>query len=489
MKITFKKSSEVDMEILQNFKLTFYNYIGNQLLRTKFSKLLSSFEGIYLGDSPETSEISIIDSQTFLESPYTYSEPFEATLIVVLKENAKDKDLILEKGGDFFLYEDSSESEISHRLEIIKEYFSYKYQAQLLQTIFHKAENSIVITDSCGVIKYANQYFISITGYSRDELIGATPVHIKSGLHDKTFYQNLWGELKKGNGWNGIFVNKNKNGKLFYEEANITPIYNNLGKIISYLKIGRVVERERLLSNELNKEIKKAKDMIAYMLPIKYKDENLSLNSRLKAYNYLGGDFISFNKISSSKYILSLIDVMGHGASATMIGLKAISVFQTAIFYESMTKSISMVNDVILDINKDEYFITRYISGVFIEIDLEKNVINYISAGHPDFYVRDSSGLVSYSSNNMILGIAKSTSLRVNTIPINDSRYIYVYSDGLIENGKNDLDSQSENLENIIFEAEKNKDRFLKTILNKAIGDNEIDDDITMAILEFNNSL
>ncbi|MBP2027099.1 PAS domain S-box-containing protein [Acetoanaerobium pronyense] len=477
------------MDILQNFKLTFYNYIGNQLLKTKFSKLLSSFEGIYLGDSPETSEISIIDSQTFLESPYAYSEPFEATLIVVLKENAKDKDLILEKGGDFFLYEDSSESEISHRLEIIKEYFSYKYQAQLLQTIFHKAENSIVITDSCGVIKYANQYFISITGYRKEELIGATPVHIKSGLHDEAFYKNLWCDLKKGNGWSGIFVNKNKNGKLFYEEANITPIYNNVGKIISYLKIGRVVERERLLSNELNKEIKKAKDMIAYMLPIKYKDENLSLNSRLKAYNYLGGDFISFNKISSSKYILSLIDVMGHGASATMIGLKAISVFQTAIFYESMTKSISMVNDVILDINKDEYFITRYISGVFIEIDLEKKVINYISAGHPDFYVRDSSGLVSYSSNNMILGIAKSTSLRVNTIPIKDSKYIYVYSDGLIENGKNNLDSQIENLENIIFEAEKNKERFLKTILNKAIGDSEIDDDITMAILEFNYSL
>jgi len=489
MKITFRKSSEVDMEILQNYKLNFCNYIGDKLLRSKFSKLLSSFDGIYMGDSPETSEISIVDSKTFLESPFAYSEPFEATLIIILKEHRKDKGLIVEKGGDFFLDEDSSESEIVHRVKIIKDYFSYKYQTQILKTIFHRAENSIVITDNNGVIKYANHYFIKVTGYSSDELIGATPIHIKSGVHDSEFYKNLWGSLKNGNGWSGIFVNKNKNGKLFYEEANITPIYNNAGNITSYLKIGRVVERERLLSNELNKEIKKAKDMIAYMLPIKFKDENLSLNSRLKAYNYLGGDFISFKKISPSKYILSLIDVMGHGASATMIGLKAISVFETAIFYESLTRSVSMVNDVILDINKDEYFITRYISGVFIEIDIEEKIIKYISAGHPDFYVRDSSGLVSYSSNNMILGIASNIRIRVNTMPLENLEYIYIYSDGLIENSKNNLDFETEDLENIIFQAEKNKGRFLKTVLDKAIGNSEIDDDITMAFLQFNNPL
>lgn len=229
--------------------------------------------------------------------------------------------------------------------------------------------------------------------------------------------------------------------------------------------------------------------MIAYMLPIKFQDEKLSLNSKLKAYNYLGGDFISFDKISPSKYVISLIDVMGHGASATMIGLKAISVFQTAIFYESLVKSVEKVNEVVLELNKDEYFITRYISGVFIEIDFQEKTINYISAGHPEFYIRNSQGLYSYSSNNMILGISKNLTILTDTIDMDDIEYIYIYSDGLIENSKNKETESPLNLEAVIYEAEKNKKYFLKTILDKVIGQSQIDDDITMAHLEFTGSL
>lgn len=89
----------------------------------------------------------------------------------------------------------------------------------------------------------------------------------------------------------------------------------------------------------------------------------------------------------------------------------------------------------------------------------------------------------------MILGIANNIRIRVNTMPLEDLEYIYIYSDGLIENSKNNLDFEAENLENIIFQAEKNKGRFLKTVLDKAIGNSEIDDDITMAFLQFNNPL
>ena len=44
-----------------------------------------------------------------------------------------------------------------------------------------------------------------------------------------------------------VFVNQRKNGRLFYEEATISPIFNSLGQIKQYLKIGKLVERERLL--------------------------------------------------------------------------------------------------------------------------------------------------------------------------------------------------------------------------------------------------
>ncbi|MBF0128323.1 MAG: PAS domain S-box protein, partial [Magnetococcales bacterium] len=83
---------------------------------------------------------------------------------------------------------------------------------------------SVIITDLSGHIEYVNSAFCRISGYDPEEVIGKNPSLLKSGLHQEQTYQELWQTLKKGEEWRGEFLNRKKNGDLYWELASISPI-------------------------------------------------------------------------------------------------------------------------------------------------------------------------------------------------------------------------------------------------------------------------
>ncbi len=97
-----------------------------------------------------------------------------------------------------------------------------------------------LITDKKGNITYANKAVSDISGYGRDELIGKNPGMFKSGYHDKEFYEKLWHKILKGEEYSCRFVNRSKDGSLFYLDAVIVPIIVN-GKIERFVDLSRDV--------------------------------------------------------------------------------------------------------------------------------------------------------------------------------------------------------------------------------------------------------
>ncbi|GEM_PF-958752 len=104
-------------------------------------------------------------------------------------------------------------------------------------TAIEKNPNTIVFTNPAGTIQYVNEAFTTITGYTRDEAIGQNPRVLKSGLHDKEFYKELWRTVSSGNLWEGEFYNKKKDGTCFWEHAKIAPVMNEKGQIVNYIAI------------------------------------------------------------------------------------------------------------------------------------------------------------------------------------------------------------------------------------------------------------
>jgi PAS domain S-box-containing protein len=110
-------------------------------------------------------------------------------------------------------------------------------QLQMLRRSVEHSPLSIVVTDLEGKIEYVNSGFCLITGYSREEVLGENPGILKSGLHDKAFYKDLWETIKAGNTWRSEICNRKKNGSVFWEQAFISPVRNNEGEVTNFIAV------------------------------------------------------------------------------------------------------------------------------------------------------------------------------------------------------------------------------------------------------------
>jgi PAS domain S-box-containing protein len=125
-----------------------------------------------------------------------------------------------------------------------------KERMRLTHAIGQAAE-AIVITDSDAVIQYVNPAFEQISGYAREEIIGQNPGILKSGRLDDKFYRQMWDTLTSGETWSGRLINKKKDGTLFTEEAVISPVLDEAGRIINYVAVKRDITSELVLDSQL----------------------------------------------------------------------------------------------------------------------------------------------------------------------------------------------------------------------------------------------
>lgn len=129
-------------------------------------------------------------------------------------------------------------------------------QLQLHMAALTMAANAIVITDASGNIQWANPAFTELTGYAPDEAWGRSLGQlVKSGLHDRAFYQDIWQTILAGQVWSGKIINRRKDGTLYTEEQTITPIMDEDGRIEHFVAIKQdVTERELMQQSEIERE-------------------------------------------------------------------------------------------------------------------------------------------------------------------------------------------------------------------------------------------
>ena len=123
--------------------------------------------------------------------------------------------------------------------------------------------SSIVITDADGTIEFVNPAFCQITGYTREEASGRNPRVLQSGQHPADFYEELWRTITSGSTWRGEFINKRKDGSLYWESASITPVKDVNGRLTHYVAVKEDITRQKEAEDKLkrlNAELISAKE-------------------------------------------------------------------------------------------------------------------------------------------------------------------------------------------------------------------------------------
>jgi diguanylate cyclase (GGDEF)-like protein/PAS domain S-box-containing protein len=104
-------------------------------------------------------------------------------------------------------------------------------------SVFHHANEGIMVTAADGTILDVNATFSRITGYARDEVVGRNPRILKSGRHDEAYYAALWHHLQTTGYWSGETWNRRKNGEVYPELQTISAIRNEGGAIQRYVAL------------------------------------------------------------------------------------------------------------------------------------------------------------------------------------------------------------------------------------------------------------
>ena len=108
---------------------------------------------------------------------------------------------------------------------------------ELASSFFENTNEGIIITNSHGIIQSVNKAFSEITGYSQDDVIGKNPNILKSSIHDKQFYENMWHSLKAHGYYKGEIWNKRKNGEVYPQIISISKAINEKYQEEYYLSI------------------------------------------------------------------------------------------------------------------------------------------------------------------------------------------------------------------------------------------------------------
>ena len=104
-------------------------------------------------------------------------------------------------------------------------------------------------TDTGGRITFVNNAFVTISGYSEAELIGAPHNIVRHPHMPQEAFADLWTTIKSGRPWEGLVKNRTKSGGFYWVRANVTPLVEN-GTVTGYVSIRSKPSRAQIAAAE-----------------------------------------------------------------------------------------------------------------------------------------------------------------------------------------------------------------------------------------------
>ncbi|MDX8389844.1 MAG: PAS domain-containing methyl-accepting chemotaxis protein [Mariprofundaceae bacterium] len=111
---------------------------------------------------------------------------------------------------------------------------------QPVTNVEHKMDPEGILvsrTDTQGIIVYANKAFCEIAGYKAEDLVGQPHNFVRHPDMPPAAFEDLWATLSKEKPWTGIVKNRSADGGYYWVEANVSPEYDDSGRLSGYISV------------------------------------------------------------------------------------------------------------------------------------------------------------------------------------------------------------------------------------------------------------
>ena len=118
------------------------------------------------------------------------------------------------------------------------------------ETVLDKNAFLVSETDLKGIIKFANEDFCKVAGYSLAELLGQPHNMVRHKDMPKKAFKSLWDTVQKGEIWTGYVKNATKDGGYYWVFATVYPFESSDGSK-GYLSCRRKPTNEEIQKAEI----------------------------------------------------------------------------------------------------------------------------------------------------------------------------------------------------------------------------------------------
>jgi sigma-B regulation protein RsbU (phosphoserine phosphatase) len=301
-----------------------------------------------------------------------------------------------------------------------------------LRRAVEQTADSILITDSRGILQYVNPAFERTTGYSAREVLGRSPGVLKSGKHDAQFYRDLWSKLLAGESFRGVIVNRKKSGELYWAEQTISPIRNDSGVITHFVSVLNDVtlqrqQQEQEFHLELAREVQQRYYNTAVSL------DGFDIAGAAYPADQTGGDYFDFIERPEGSLYLVIADVTGHGFGSALV------MAETRATLRAFAAVVPDIGTLLKHVNRSLAATlggSRLVTMLLCHLDPRKRLLEYASAGHEPGYVLRLSGEVGavMGCTEPPLGLSPDQEFHSGSvIPLEDGDTIALLTDGITE--------------------------------------------------------
>ena len=120
-------------------------------------------------------------------------------------------------------------------------------EERLLELLQVVEQSPVVIAKANihGNLDYVNKNFETVTGYSKEEVIGKDPKFLSAGVTSDKIYKGIWDNITQGKIWSGEILNTRKNGSHFWAKATFGPLRNSNDEITGYISLKEEITQRK----------------------------------------------------------------------------------------------------------------------------------------------------------------------------------------------------------------------------------------------------